>query len=116
MLPNPIPNPIYIETLRINNVVHFIHQNEKFFIPNSSDKYDYIFPSDNPLISHLFLINDKNIINLPNPFRYILAKLISKLRKKGARRGLKKATCVVELSEESTNTHGHCTNLSKKPA
>jgi ferrochelatase len=40
-----------------------------------------------------FLFNlfyDKNIVNLPNPFRYILAKLISKLRKKGAMRNYDK--------------------------
>jgi ferrochelatase len=30
------------------------------------------------------LFNDKNIITIPNPFRYLLAKLISKLRKKEA--------------------------------
>ena len=47
--------------------------------------------SKNEIEFFLFnLFSDKNIINLPNPFRYILAKLISKLRKKEATNGYNK--------------------------
>jgi ferrochelatase len=43
--------------------------------PNNKDEIEWFLFN---------LFSDKNIINLPNPFRYILAKLISRLRKEEA--------------------------------